>query len=168
MTPIAGAVAVRKFGPASWPRVHDVTAAGAHTLTATYAGDANFTGSTSAGEAHEVDPAAASQLIFTTQPSDVLLGNQIQPPVVVTARDQFGNTATAFTDGVSIAIDHDASGLLGPATLGGTLTVAAQSGVASFGNLTIDKTGIGYTLAVSASGVSGATSDGFTVVDVIP
>ncbi len=113
-------------------------------------------------------PAAASQLIFTTQPSDVIVGNQIQPPVVVTARDQFGNTATAFTGDVSIAIDNDASGLLGPATLGGTLTVAAVSGVASLGDLTIDKIGIGYTLAVSAGGVSGATSNPFTVLALLP
>src|SRR5438046_2978273 len=42
-------------------------------------------------------PATASQLVFTTQPSDVVVGNKRQPPVVVTARDQFGNTATAFT-----------------------------------------------------------------------
>src|SRR5207247_10441420 len=111
-----------------------------------------------------MNPAAASQLVFTAQPSDGIVSNQIQPPVVVTARDQFGNTATAFTGDVSIAIDNDASGLLGPATLGGTLTVAAVSGVASFGDLTIDKIGIGYTLAVSAGGVSGATSNPFTVI----
>src|SRR4029077_18335712 len=66
-----------------------LTAAGTHTLTRTYAGDANFTGSTWAGEPHAVDPAAASQLIFTTQPSDVVIGSAIAPPVVVTALDAF-------------------------------------------------------------------------------
>jgi len=88
--------------------------------------------------------------------------------VVVTAHDAFGNTATGFTDNVLIAIGNDASGLLGPATLGGTLTVAAVSGVASFGDLTIDKIGIGYTLVVSASGLSGAESDPFTVLALFP
>ena len=67
---------------------------------------------------------------------------------------------------VVIAIGTDASGLLGPATLGGTLTVAALSGVASFGDLTIDKPGIGYTLQVTSPDVSGGpfTSHPFTVL----
>ena len=139
------------------------------TLSSTVAGAKNITANVgsvtiAAQPSVTVNPAAASQLVFTAQPSDVIVSNQIQPPVVVTARDQFGNTATAFTGDVSIAIDNDASGLLGPATLGGTLTVAAVSGVASFGDLTIDKIGIGYTLAVSAGGVSGATSNPFTVI----
>jgi len=139
------------------------------TLSSTVAGAKNITANVgsvtiAAQPSVTVNPAAASQLVFTAQPSDVIVSNQIQPPVVVTAPDQFGNTATAFTGDVSIAIDNDASGLLGPATLGGTLTVAAVSGVASFGDLTIDKIGIGYTLAVSAGGVSGATSDPFTVI----
>ena len=115
-----------------------------------------FTATATAGQ--------ASQLIFTTQPSDVVVGSSITPAVVVTARDAFGNTATGFTDNVLIAIGNDASGILGPATLGGTLTVAAVSGVATFGDLTINKTGIGYTLVVSAGGVSGDTSNGFTVL----
>jgi uncharacterized protein YccT (UPF0319 family) len=110
-----------------------------------------------------VNPAEASQLVFTAEPSDVLISSAITPAVVVTAQDAFGNTATGFTDNVLIAIGNDASGLLGPATLGGTLTVAAVSGVATFGDLTIDKTGIGYTLVVSAGGMS-ETSGGFTVL----
>ncbi len=115
-----------------------------------------------------VNPAAAAQLVFTAEPSDVILGGAISPAVVVTAHDAFGNTATGFTDNVVIAIGNDASGILGPATLGGTLTVAASSGVASFGDLTIDRTGIGYTLVVSASAVSGAESTGFTVLALFP
>src|SRR3989449_3435562 len=54
-------------------------------------------------------PAAASQLIFTTQPSPVVLGNSITPAVVVIAQDAFGNTATAFTGNVTVAIGTDAS-----------------------------------------------------------
>jgi len=144
-----------------------LTVAGAHTLTATYAGDANFSGSTSAGEPHGVDPAAASQLIFTTQPSNVLLSGPITPPVVVTAQDQFGNTATAFTGIVTVAIGTDAS-LLKNAVLGGTTSVAAASGVATFGGLTIDQLGLGYTLVVSSVAVpTGATSNPFNVVTIL-
>jgi len=143
-----------------------LTAAGTHTLTATYAGDANFTGSTSAGEGHSVSPAAASQLVFTVQPSPVNVTKEITPAVIVTALDQFGNNATDFTGNVDIAIGNDPS--LGTATLGGTKSVPALAGVATFGDLTIDVPGIGYTLVVSAGGVSGAMSDGFTVLPLLP
>jgi hypothetical protein len=104
--------------------------------------------------------------VFTGQPSDVVVGSAIQPPVVVSAFDSFGNAATNFSGSVVIAIGTDASGLLGPATLGGTLTVVALSGVASFGDLTIDKPGIGYTLQVTSLDVSGGpfTSHPFTVL----
>ena len=78
------------------------------------------------------------------------------------------NTATGFTGDVVIAIGNDASGVLGPATLGGTLTVAATLGVATFGDLTIDKPGVGYTLVVNATGLTGATSNGFTVIGLGP
>src|SRR2546426_8710514 len=88
-----------------------------------------------------VNPAAAAQLVFTAEPSDVVIGSAITPAVVVTAQDAFGNTVTGVTDNVLIAIRHDAS-LLGDATLGGTLTAAPVSGVATFGDLTIDRLGI--------------------------
>jgi len=114
-----------------------------------------------------VNPAAASQLAFTVQPTDVLLGPGISA-VVVTARDQFGNTATGFTGDVLMAIGTDGS-LLGDATLGGTRTVAAASGAASFTDLTINRPGAGFRLAATAIGVAtGATSDPFTIVALTP
>jgi hypothetical protein len=112
-------------------------------------------------------PAAAAQLVFTVQPSNVLLSGPISPPVVVTARDPFGNTATGFTGNVAVAIGTDAS-LLKNAVLGGPVSVAAVSGVATFGALTIDQLGLGYTLVVSSLGVpTGATSNPFNVVTIL-
>ena len=49
------------------------------------------------------------------------------------------------------------------ATLGGTLTVTASQGVATFANLTINKIGSGYTLRVSSSGLTSATSNPISV-----
>jgi hypothetical protein len=113
-----------------------------------------------------VDPAAADQLVFTAQPSNVVVGSLLAP-VVVTAQDEFGNTATDFGGDVHIEIGNDAS-VPPPATLGGTLTVAAASGVASFENLTIDKLGLGYTLVVTSVDVpTGATSNPFNVVTIL-
>jgi hypothetical protein len=60
---------------------------------------------------------------------------------------------------VGIAIGTNAGG----GTLSGATSHAAASGVATFSNLSIDKSGAGYTLAATASGLSSATSSGFTV-----
>src|SRR5207245_5248745 len=48
-------------------------------------------------------------------------------------------------------------------TLGGTVTVKAAQGIATFADLRIDRPGSGYTLLASAAGLSGATSTPFAV-----
>jgi len=138
------------------------TTAGAETLTASYAGDGNFSGSTSAGEAHTVVSGAASQLVFTIQPSNTQVGAIITPPVQVTATDAFGNVATDLAGDVTIAIGTDGS-LFQNANLHGTLVVAAVNGVATFSDLSIDQVGGGYKLVVSATGPGGATSRAFNI-----
>src|SRR5207247_1618789 len=50
----------------------------------------------------------------------------------------------------------------GGGVLSGTTSVTASSGVATFSTLSINKTGVGYTLAVSGGGL-GATSGSFDV-----
>ncbi len=92
------------------------------------------------------------------------MGSAISPPVVVTAFDAFGNTATGLGD-VTMTIANDGS-VLGGATLGGTSTVAAVSGVATFSNLTIDSLGLLYTLRASSGGL-GVTSQSFNVVTIL-
>src|SRR5205807_5742588 len=113
------------------------------------------------------NPADANHLTFTTQPQSVALGSAIAPPVVVTAWDPFDNVASGFTGDVLMALGHDAS-LLGNGTLSGTKTVAAVSGVTTFGDLSVDPLGIGYTLLASATGLTGAESSGFTVLSLVP
>ena len=51
----------------------------------------------------------------------------------------------------------------GGATLGGTLSVTASQGVASFAGLTLTGAAAGYTLLISSSGLSGATTGSITV-----
>jgi hypothetical protein len=113
-----------------------------------------------------VAPAAATVLAFTSQPSTVVLLNSLGP-VVVTAFDEFGNVATAFAGDVTMAIANDGS-ILKNATLGGTKVIAAVAGVATFNDLTIDQLGTGYQLGASATGLTGATSNPFDVVTVLP
>src|SRR6202011_6170305 len=69
-----------------------------------------------------------------------------------------GNLASS-TASVTVAIGTNPSG----GTLSGTLTRAAVSGVATFGNLSIDKPGIGYTLTAASTGLTGATSSTFDI-----
>jgi hypothetical protein len=60
---------------------------------------------------------------------------------------------------VSIAIGDNPGG----STLGGTADVAATAGLATFGDLTLDIAGTGYTLTASGTGLTGATSTAFDV-----
>src|SRR2546427_140577 len=107
-------------------------------------------------------PPPATHLQFTVQPTNTLPLLTIQPAVEVTALDAQGNPVPGFTGQVTIAIGHDAS-LLGNARLSGTLTGAAGNGVARFGGLSIDQPGLGYTLRVTATGLTGAESAPFDI-----
>ena len=81
-----------------------------------------------------------------------------QPPASVTAgspfgltvqaEDSSGNLDSSFNGTVTVALASNPGG----ATLGGTLTVTASGGVATFSGLTLNKAASGYTLEVSASG----------------
>jgi hypothetical protein len=123
-------------------------------LTATATG---FTGATSAP--FDITGAPAVQLVFTVQPSNTAAGATITPAVEVTAVDALGNRATSFSGDVSVAIETNPAG----GTLSGTTTVAAVEGVATFADLSIDRVGSGYTLAATATGLSGATSAPFAI-----
>ncbi len=101
-------------------------------------------------------------LAFTVQPSTTLPLLTIQPAVQVTVLDAAGNPITSFNGPVTIAIGHN-GGLLIPGRLSGTTTVTAVNGVATFSNLSIDQLGNGYTLVVSAAGVTGAESRTFNI-----
>ena len=109
--------------------------------------------------AFAITAGAATRLVFTVQPVSTTAGSAITPAVRVTARDAQGNTVDTFTGTVSVAIAANPAG----GTLSGTKAVAAGAGVATFAGLSIDKTGSGYTLTATATGVAGATSAPFTI-----
>ncbi|HZW33685.1 MAG TPA: hypothetical protein VFF52_23390, partial [Isosphaeraceae bacterium] len=102
--------------------------------------------------------AAPSQLVVTIQPPGNLAPRQ-PFGLAVAAEDPFGNVATGF-DGVVTAVlatdpNHN--------KLGGTLTVQSNSGLATFTNLTLKKTGRGYALRLTTNGLPGATTSAFKV-----
>jgi adhesin/invasin len=132
------------------------TTAGTQTATGSVGGltgsPVQFTATATAG--------SATQLAFTVQPANAAAGATISPPIQVTARDGFGNTATSFGGSVSLAIGTNPPG---SGALDGTTSVAAASGIATFAAVDIDEAGNGYTLTASATGLTGATSAAFNV-----
>jgi hypothetical protein len=98
--------------------------------------------------------------VFTAQPSNATAGTAM-PAIQVTAQDASGNAVTSFTGAVMVAITAG-SGTSG-AILSGTTTLAAVAGSATFGNLSIDKSGTGYTLTATATALTNATSGALAV-----
>src|SRR5438445_3242414 len=104
-------------------------------------------------------PPAAAKLAFSGQPSNAVAGAANTPAVQVTVQDAQGNTVTTANTSITVAIGtNPASGVLS-----GTMTVAAISGVATFSTLSLNRTGTGYTLTASATGLTGATSSAFSI-----
>src|SRR5439155_1112609 len=97
---------------------------------------------------------AATQLVFTAQPSNTAAGAAITPAVQVTAQDALGNTDPGFTANVVVTLGANPGG----GTLSGTTTVAATNGVATFAGLSIDKGAASSLFNVTASTVSAAQS----------
>src|SRR5207248_1768386 len=108
--------------------------------------------------AFTVNTGPASKLLFTTSPSSAIAGNTIS--LVVALADSGSNTVTSATNTIGVGI-LSGTGVTG-ATLGGTSSKAASSGVASF-SLTIDKAGTGYQLAASSNGLPTISTSAFTV-----
>ncbi|MGA2501118.1 MAG: FKBP-type peptidyl-prolyl cis-trans isomerase, partial [Tepidisphaeraceae bacterium] len=98
-------------------------------------------------------------LAFVRQPASALAGHTIAPAITVKLTDGSGNVVTGDDSNVSLAIAAGPKG----ATLGGTLTVAAQNGIATFSNLSITRAGT-YTLVASCGTLGGTTgSVSFTI-----
>jgi hypothetical protein len=102
-------------------------------------------------------------LKFESQPANAFVGqtisssplNPLGSPVTVEVVDGLGNVVDSSAS-VSVSQQSGPPG----ATLGGMTTQTAAHGVATFGNLTLDKAGT-YTLAANATGLTPAISGSF-------
>jgi hypothetical protein len=102
----------------------------------------------------------ATKLEFTGQPSNTSAGSAISPAVAVTVEDAAGNAVPVTGRSITVAIGTNPAG----GTLSGTKVVNTDaSGVATFSNLSMNNAGIGYTLATTSSGLTGATSNAFNI-----
>src|SRR5437867_1312370 len=159
---LSGATTVAAVaGIATFPALSVDQSGSGYALSAAATGLSSTTSATFA-----VTAGAATQLAFAVQPSTATAGAGLQPAVQVTVQDALGNAVPGFTGQVSVAITAG-TGRAG-ATLFGTKTVAPVAGVATFSNLSIDKsgsvkTGTGYTLSATAAGLTGVTSEPFDI-----
>jgi len=105
-----------------------------------------------------ISHAEAAAIQIVSQPAASTVAGSSLGSIQVTVLDTYGNTATAHATVVTVAFDNNA----GSGTLGGTLSAAPSGGSATFGDLWVNKSGSGYTLAFSSGGLS-ATSANFAI-----
>lgn len=100
----------------------------------------------------------AVRLAFATQPADAGVGATLAP-IRVAVQDEIGGTVTSSPASVTLSLDRNPGG----ATLSGTRTVNASSGVATFSDLRIDQAGSGYTLRATSGALAPAISNRFDI-----
>lgn len=104
-------------------------------------------------------PAVASQIQITTQPSTTVIApTEISPALTVDLLDSNNNLAATASNSITVQLKSGPAG----ATLGGTTTVSAIDGVATFSDLSINQAGT-YTLRFTGTGLSSATSKSFKI-----
>ncbi len=122
----------------------------AGTITLKFASDGVASSPTSS---IAVSPTAATKLqIAVPQPASVQAGTGFG--LVVDAVDPFGNIDPSFNGTVNVALAANPDG----ETLGGTGSVKATAGVASFAGLTLDVADASYSLIASTTGLPSVTT----------
>jgi PKD repeat protein len=94
---------------------------------------------------------AATQLVFTTQPSGSVSGSALTTQPIVAAQDAAGNTDTDFAE--TVTVTESAAGSLSNAA------VTASSGVATFANLSYTATVDGESFTLTANDQDGVGTD---------
>lgn len=105
---------------------------------------------------------APARLTFALETTRGLAGDTLSL-VKVVIEDQFGNHVPSARDAVTLGL-----GARPPfANLSGTLNASAVNGVATFPDLAIDSSGVGYTLVATSGNLASAESKPFDVGGVI-
>jgi hypothetical protein len=100
------------------------------------------------------------KVVFAADPADTIAGAAFSPAIQVVVHDVYGNTVPDAADSVTVAIAANPGG----GALGGTTTVAASAGVATFTDLNVDEAGSGYALVAWAPGLVSAMTGTFDVL----
>src|SRR5207237_1258076 len=122
------------------------TTAGAKTLTATYAGDANFAGSTSAGVAHTVGAGGTTTTITGHTPDPSAVGQAIAVTFTVTSGGGTPTGDVTVSAGTDTCTGTVAAGTcsLTPTTAGAKTLTATYAGDANFAGST--SAGVAHTV----------------------
>jgi hypothetical protein len=102
---------------------------------------------------------APARVAFATQPGIAPAGARLSPQPVVRVEAADGTLISDFNGPVTLAFGTNAGGGI----LGGTPTVNAVNGVATFTDLFVTAPGSGYTLVASSGSLQTAASAPFTV-----
>ena len=106
-----------------------------------------------------VSAASAAQLQLTAAPpANVNAG--VGFGVTVIALDPFGNVASSFNGPVTLTLAGGSAG----GSLGGTVTVNASGGVATFSGITLNAAASGALLQVNSSGLNGTQTAAVNVI----
>jgi adhesin/invasin len=105
-------------------------------------------------------PGAPTQLVYGQQPTNATAAATVAPPVTLRILDAHANL-TSSNAVVTLAIKAG-TGTAG-ATLAGTATRTASSGIATFNDLLIAKSGTAFRLTATATSLSSADSSTFDI-----
>jgi RHS repeat-associated protein len=106
---------------------------------------------------------ALTRLVFAQQPTQVVVGQNIAPAVTVNVVNFLSQVITSYTQPVSVTVVPGTGAA--DATLSGTTTANAVSGVVTFSNLSLNRVGAGYQLqAMSGSLFLPVISQSFEVI----
>ena len=133
---------------------------GTCTVLFNQAGNADYTAAAQVTETVTATPGPATKLVFTTPPGGGTGGTAWAAQPVVTVEDAIGDTVTGSSASITLAIGTNPSG--------GTLACTANpknaaAGVDAFAGCNINKSGNGYTLTATSSGLTTATSSAFNI-----
>lgn len=141
-------------GVATFPAVNLNKIGVGYTLVASSAGIVPATSS-----AFSVAVGPPTQIVVAQQPTTTFVNTSIAPSPQFLIEDVGGNLVVGAANNVTVAIGANPGG----AVLGGTVTVAAVGGIATFPNLSLNVNGVGYTLTAAAAGLTGATTSAFNI-----
>lgn len=113
----------------------------------------------------------ASRLAFSTQPSTSgIAGSDLSTQPVVRVQDGNGNTITSSSASVTLSLYSDSSCTTAAATtpsgansVGGTATLTATSGTATFSGVSVDKSGTALYLRASSGVLTTACSNAMNI-----
>ena len=126
-----------------------------YTVTAVYR-----SWSTLSSPSSEVTVATPARLAYSVSPSNSVVNAAFSPRIAVTVQSADGNPVA--TSGIPVHIAIGANPAAG--TLAGSLTaLTSATGTATFPGLSIDSTGVGYTLVATSAGLTSTTSPSFAI-----